>query len=372
MKLAPVMALACLLCAPTAHSTLLHTYHIGNSLTVDANPWALDSYGAALDLHFSVGTQIRSSASLSYIWDHPEDNDFSTPPAPYGLYSNALPNYQWDALILQSHEAMSSTLGSDLSAIANFSALLRSNPLNATASVFIYAPWARQMPGMTYSELWLRPAEDSPTAPTQMSRAYFDLLAQHTGLPQIPVGEVFYRLDQRLRQRPVDGFSSADFFYRDEIHANAYGKYIALATTFAAITHRDPTGLLAPPGFGEPFVFTPQFYDLVHATIWRTINGIPEPPLPPLPDPEPAYFGDLNEDGVVNALDVSLFIAALTGELPDAPRADINQDGVVNALDIKGFVTLLLGQPSPYVVPEPASLFVALGLLLSLPHRRAR
>ena len=144
MKQSLTLALMYLLCASAAPATLLHTYHIGNSLTVDANPWALDSYGWPADYDFSVGIQIRSSASLTYLWDNPQDNDFGTPPAPYGLYSNALPNYQWDALVLQSHEAMSSTLGGDLSAIANFSALLKSNPLNADAAVFIYAPWCEQ------------------------------------------------------------------------------------------------------------------------------------------------------------------------------------------------------------------------------------
>ena len=225
------------------------------------------------------------------------------------------------------------------------------------------------MEGKTYADIWLRPAEDAPDALTQMSRAYFDLLAQHTGLPQIPVGEVFYRLDQRLRERPLDGFFSADFFYRDDIHANNYGKYIALATTFAAIAHRDPTGLFAPVGFGGSTIFTPAFYDMVHGTIWRTLSGIPEPPLPPLPDPVVPYFGDLNEDGAVNALDISPFVAALTGELSDAPRADTNEDGVVNALDIHGFVQLLVGSPAP--VPEPASVaLLALPLMFTIPRAR--
>lgn len=370
MKRAALIALSCLAWAKAADATLLHTYHIGNSLTVDAMPWSLDAYGWPAGYDFSIGCQIRSSASLTYLWEHPEDNDFGTPPAPYGLYSNALPNYPWDALVLQSHEAMASTLGGDISASANFSALLKSNPLNADTPVFIYAPWARKVEGKTYADMWLRPAEDTPDAPTQMSRAYFELLAQHTGLPQIPVGEVFYRLDQRLRQRPLGELASADFFYRDDVHANTYGKYIALATTFAAITHRDPAGLFAPEGFGNPGMFTPEFYDMVHGTIWRTINGLPEPPLPPLPDPIPAYFGDLNEDGAVNALDIGLFVAALTGELADAPRADTNQDGVVNALDIHGFIDLLLG--STCAVPEPAATAVfVLALLLYLPRRPA-
>ncbi len=53
-------------------------------------------------------------------------------------------------------------------------------------------------------------------------------------------------------------------------------------------------------------------------------------------------IGDINGDGVVNLLDVSPFINALTSGAFD-PEADINHDGVVNLLDVSPFVALLTG-----------------------------
>jgi len=65
--------------------------------------------------------------------------------------------------------------------------------------------------------------------------------------------------------------------------------------------------------------------------------------------------GDCNGDGLVNALDISSFITALTsGVFNNA--ADVNDDGVVNGLDIAPFISVLTGGGSAAVVPEPASL----------------
>ena len=345
----------------SAHARLLG-YHIGNSLTVDANPWALDAYGPQVGINFTIGCHIRSSASLEYIWNNPLDNDFGTPPEPFGTYGNALPNYQWDYLVLQIHAAMDSTLGADLSAIANFAALLRSNPLNADTPIYIYTPWSSQpfdpvIPGVTYPDLWLRPAADLPDQPTVMSRAYYDLLSQHTGLRQIPVGEVFYQLDQRLQAGALPGFTSALDLYRDPIHANSFGKYIALATTFSVITGQNPSGLIAPEGFGGvPSPFTEDFYQLVHEVIWQVA----------------ALRGDFDGDQAINALDIAPFVSALTGTNPNPILADINRDGVVNSLDIPDFIQLCLHKTVSQAVPEPAAAMPLAALLAALLGARRR
>lgn len=49
------------------------------------------------------------------------------------------------------------------------------------------------------------------------------------------------------------------------------------------------------------------------------------------------YYGDLNDDGVVNAKDVTLlrrYLASGWGVVVDEDRADVNSDGVVNAKDV--------------------------------------
>ena len=44
--------------------------------------------------------------------------------------------------------------------------------------------------------------------------------------------------------------------------------------------------------------------------------------------------GDVNEDGKVNVLDLTLVASNLTTEEPTTPRVDVNKDGTVNILDL--------------------------------------
>lgn len=83
---------------------------------------------------------------------------------------------------------------------------------------------------------------------------------------------------------------------------------------------------------------------------------------------------DFNEDGLVNALDISPFVQALTAfEVYQAnhpwvhiPSLDPNGDGLINALDISPFVTCLTNSGCPggsagASVPEPGTMaFLAL------------
>lgn len=74
--------------------------------------------------------------------------------------------------------------------------------------------------------------------------------------------------------------------------------------------------------------------------------------------------GDVNQDGAVNALDISPFVTRLTAGTYLA-QADMNQDSAVNALDISAFVAALAAGAASLPVPEPATAAVlaALGLL---------
>ena len=53
-------------------------------------------------------------------------------------------------------------------------------------------------------------------------------------------------------------------------------------------------------------------------------------------------LGDVNLDGTVNFLDISPFIAVLSGGI-DQAEADCNEDGEVNFLDISPFISILSG-----------------------------
>ena len=81
--------------------------------------------------------------------------------------------------------------------------------------------------------------------------------------------------------------------------------------------------------------------DAVHIAYSATFNG--EQDVYYLRIPQTAgLIGDVNQDGEINLLDVSAFVAVLSEEAYQC-EADINQDGEVNLQDVQPFVELLLG-----------------------------
>ena len=69
---------------------------------------------------------------------------------------------------------------------------------------------------------------------------------------------------------------------------------------------------------------------------------------------DPAYPPyDVNEDGIVDATDILLVIAALGQKLPENPRLDVNGDGVVNAEDLV-LVVEHLGEGDAPAASHPA------------------
>jgi hypothetical protein len=57
---------------------------------------------------------------------------------------------------------------------------------------------------------------------------------------------------------------------------------------------------------------------------------------------------DLNDDGIVNFLDLSILKASF---FTDDPHADVNGDGIVNFLDLAVMSSMFFGAPGPVYVP---------------------
>jgi hypothetical protein len=65
----------------------------------------------------------------------------------------------------------------------------------------------------------------------------------------------------------------------------------------------------------------------------------------PTPTPQSSLSGDLNLDGMIDILDVQLWINVFLGIETDADlvsRADVNKDGSINVLDVQQLTNLIL------------------------------
>ena len=71
-----------------------------------------------------------------------------------------------------------------------------------------------------------------------------------------------------------------------------------------------------------------------------SVNKVPEAVL---------YYGDVNEDGVLDAIDFALFKSFLLGKgtLQNMAIADVNNDGNVDALDLTNLKMILLEKSTP-------------------------
>jgi hypothetical protein len=91
----------------------------------------------------------------------------------------------------------------------------------------------------------------------------------------------------------------------------------------------------------------------------------------------PALPGDVNFDGIVNGLDISL-VGSHWLQSGNGLQGDANYDGVVNGLDIADIASHWLthvpaGAGSAMSVPEPSTfILVAIGVLASLAYPRRR
>lgn len=94
--------------------------------------------------------------------------------------------------------------------------------------------------------------------------------------------------------------------------------------------------------------YTPGPNDLLAGSAVLTLTGVPSSPCTAMVSDQvtihwdPVEAGDVNQDGVVDAIDIQPFVAAVTTGDPVC-GADLTGEGLVNADDVPGFVAKLLG-----------------------------
>jgi hypothetical protein len=291
-------------------------YHIGNSLTEDLFydfRTVATRYEATLGNTYAWGFHFRPGTSLTFMYKYP------TPPAiPYPTISGvgetgtslwsttnlvpwpiSLPGNNWDVVTMEPFPGGGTdgpaTLGSDTVAINAMIALTKTKTDNASTRFFIYEAWPLVKYGElnSYSTAWLAPAQNYPGVASALNRNYFTNLVSavrqtNSNVEVIPVGEVLYALDMKMRAGQFQGFYSITQLHRDPLHLNSVGQNVTSWTAYVAIFKKSPVGLrndvlgnAAVSPFTNVTAISPADMLLMQQTVWDVVsNHLPPQPLP--------------------------------------------------------------------------------------------
>jgi hypothetical protein len=340
----------------------LDAYHVGNSFTWAINPDLIASWAASRATNYNYGYHIANGKNPRTMWENPNWVDFTV--APYGKYSNALPNYDWDVVTFEPFDVWD-PWASDAQVIGQFINFMKSNPGNTSTQVYIYESWPfsdRIGSDTTYSQFWDQPWNGSGYSWTIQTRDYFQKLTDQLngtalGLDKdvliAPVGDVMYALDQRMRAGDVAGFDSVLEVYADTLHLTPdVGYFIGGTVFYATMFGENPMGLPVPSWI-QPYV-TPEVAAIIQRVAWDVVAGHPYSGV------AAEVVGDFNGDSNVDAADFSLWKSTY-GSKVDL-RADANLDFVVDTADYtiwrNQFDTLVAGGAASATVPEPGTLLL--------------
>jgi hypothetical protein len=94
----------------------------------------------------------------------------------------------------------------------------------------------------------------------------------------VPVGDVLYELDQRMKAGGIDGFTSVQQLYNDAPHLTQIGNWIAGMTFYSTFWGESPVGLSASY-YGQ--TLTPEQTLAFQETVWDVVSThpftVPEP-----------------------------------------------------------------------------------------------
>ena len=248
--------------AASSSATTLRTYFVGNSVTDTINYQGLVALAAGRGHSLPYGRHMIPGAPLQWIWDHPGDG-FQEPP--YGYYPNALPNYTWDVISLQPFDRQLDGADGDVAMVSNYlgKALLRAE--NNNAQLYIYSRWPRRpetggvFGPFNFQALWDRTYTGGWDGTNESRDFFVKLLARvrtnHPGLTKkpllVPVGDVLYELDKRMKAGQVPGYTDIVQLYSDGIHFNNVGSFLVGTTYYATLFKNDPAGQVVPSQYGS-------------------------------------------------------------------------------------------------------------------------
>ena len=165
----------------------------------------------------------------------------------------------------------------------------------------------------------------TPESPYVCMRMDFAPSIEEIGSPTKSV--LFKDINAANEQHDMNMFYD-DGWHQDGTAVNFDGNYFYSDTKAVALTNFS----------SETITYTP-FNQIGLISLEVGVATNPFDPAPPL-----ELFGDVNNDGVVNVLDIAWVINMVLGNAEDLPSADMNQDGAIDMLDIVLLVQEVVNQ----------------------------
>jgi hypothetical protein len=312
---ASIVALLCALPA-LAPAAVLRTYFTGNSMTDGINYGGLDAIANAKGNDLVYGKHTNVGSTIYGIWSRPTQGYNLSP---YGYYATALKNNTWDGLVVTPTDrklyVQFSPTGPEEGDVTNTLNLLnyaRTKSPNIQLYVYERTPRRTKNADGTFQPLdlpaiWGQKFQNSTTPPeiswnARWGRDYYQQLVKEVRAKQpagskpaqiVPVGEVVYEIDQRIRKGTFPtALKRIDDIFMDASHFNQTGSYIAAVTFYSIMYKKDPRSLTVPGQFGA---INSTLAGAIRSAVWDVVRREPYSPLyvPPVARgvsvvPEPA------------------------------------------------------------------------------------
>ena len=165
-KLAGIAGIAIVLLV--GRSSALRVYFIGNSFTDCLNYSGFQHMVESQGLAQTWGRTMIPGAPLSWFWGHPGDGIGEEP---YGVWTTALREYEWDAVSLNICSRTLANEDGDPASVGHFCEYIA--PKSPNATVYLYQTWPNRSMG-DYATVW--DARYTGSGNTYCSASYYDTL----------------------------------------------------------------------------------------------------------------------------------------------------------------------------------------------------
>jgi len=261
----------------------MNIYFIGNSVTDGINYTGFQEMALTEGNFHTYGRQMIPGAPLVFLWQNPTAG-FTA--APYGVPTNAFPNYKWTALSLQPFTRfIGGGDDGELKNAGNFINLAISN--SPDVQVYIYQRWPATVndslgkPSTTaelWNTKWLSTYVEGNWSTEFGGQDYsqqivYAIRAQNNfGAKKVlmsPVGQVMYELNKKMAAGQVNGYNKIWDVYGDGIHLNGVGEYIIACTYYATVYKADPRGTAVPSVYG---IIPSDVVSVIQQTVWDVVT----------------------------------------------------------------------------------------------------